>query len=315
MAIPRTWSGSIDQTDLAPNIVLPLTVFQPGALAPSRIGHQAINKSGSSIPLGSLVYVNGWDTASGFSTIALAASGVQGARAQFMVLGAYVNGLLVPGAIANNAVGALGVQITLTGQNTNAGNVGDPIYRSATPGAYTLTKPTLTFVQQVGNITVKSATVGMVNMEVFQNAPFIQIGANELIANLAADRPQSSRLIAVTGTTKIPIVIGKTGSVGGFRLSPIDALAASDTNYISFSVVNVTQSNTMTLDNAGGRNTTKATGGAAIVADTAYSILPVTPPSALLTVAVGDQLNLICAVTGTLANTVYLAFSAGEVVT
>lgn len=55
----------------------------------------------------------------------------------------------------------------ITGANTNAGAVGDPVYLSdATAGGWTLTKPTATDkVQIVGRIAVKSATVGVIEIQ------------------------------------------------------------------------------------------------------------------------------------------------------
>ncbi len=306
--IPRTEFGGdflVRAADMDP--LAAINSMAPATFLPSKIGLPYINKTGSTINAGQLLYVSGQDATSGLPSVSLAVNNVQGAFAKFVA----------QAAVLNNAQGLMGEQFTLTGQNTNAGNVGDMVYLSSTPGGYTLTKPgsgAFTFAQVVGRILVKSASVGQVDLALFYNLSPIAIGANELSANLVLERPQGSRLIATTGTTKIPILVVKTGVVSGLRVSPVDALATSDTNYISFSVVNVTQSNTMSLDNTGGRNTTKATGGAALVADTAYGITPLTPPNALMNVTAGDQINLICAVTGTLANTVYAAFSVGQVV-
>lgn len=68
------------------------------------------------------------------------------------------------------AGGASGARVTwydvgeLTGQNTNSGNVGDPVYLSGTAGGWSLTIPTGAeeVPQQVGVVTVKSATVGKI---------------------------------------------------------------------------------------------------------------------------------------------------------
>lgn len=85
----------------------------------------------------------------------------------------------------------------------------------------------------------------------------------------------------------------------------VDALATSDTNYITFGLTNLGQagagSNAMLA--ASDANTTKATGGTALAANTKRS-LTLHGTAGNLAVAAGDRLRFAPAGTGTLANTV-----------
>lgn len=111
--------------------------------------------------------------------------------------------------------------------------------------------------------------------------------------------------IATTGNTDAYIIVAETGTVAGIDFSGVDALAASDTNYITWTVVNLGQAgagSTAVLA-ATDANTTKATGGTALSANTKRS-LTLNATAANLVVTAGDRLRLRAAATGTLANTV-----------
>lgn len=304
MPIPRWWSGQIDQTDLSPNIALPSTVFAAASLLPSRIGLPFINKSGGTIAAGALLYVSGRDATSGLPSVSLAVNNVQGARAQW----------IAQAAVLNNAQGLMGLQFLLTLQNTNAGNVGDPVYLSATPGGYTLTKPgsaATTFAQEVGRITVKNASTGMINLEALQGSVPILFGANEMAPNLLADRPQVPFTIATTATTESPpIIVPKNGVIGGFRLSFLTALAINGTNFVTLSVNNRTTAKLLTQP-AAGNNTN--TGGTAISQYSPY-ILTVTATPADLACSANDVVTCTAVVTGTLGGVLAGTFSIGYIV-
>jgi hypothetical protein len=87
--------------------------------------------------------------------------------------------------------------------------------------------------------------------------------------------------------------------------SGVDALAASDTNYITFTITNLgtSGSGTAAMLAATDANTTKSTGGTALTAN-ALRVLTLNATAANLVVSAGDRLRLRAAVTGTLANTV-----------
>jgi hypothetical protein len=85
----------------------------------------------------------------------------------------------------------------------------------------------------------------------------------------------------------------------------VDALAASDTNYITFGITNLGQAGagSTAMLAASDANTTKATGGTALSANTKRT-LAINATPANLAVAAGDRLRIGPVGTGTLANTV-----------
>lgn len=111
--------------------------------------------------------------------------------------------------------------------------------------------------------------------------------------------------IATTGDTDEYLIVPKTGKITGMDFSGIDALAANDTNYLTWSVTNLGQdgAGSTAILAATDPNTTKATGGTALAANTKRS-LTLHGTAANLDVTVGDRLRIRAAATGTLANTV-----------
>ena len=114
-----------------------------------------------------------------------------------------------------------------------------------------------------------------------------------------------SATITTTGNTDTYIIAPINGTLIEVDFSGVDALAANDTNYITFSITNLGQdgAGTTALLAATDANTTKATGGSAISANTKRS-LTLNTTSGNTQVAVGDRLRIRAAATGTLANTV-----------
>lgn len=111
--------------------------------------------------------------------------------------------------------------------------------------------------------------------------------------------------IAATGNTDEYIIVPKSGKLTGIDFSGIEALAANDTNYITFSVTNLGQAGagSTALLAATDPNTTKATGGSALVANGKRS-LTLHGTEANLDVVAGDRLKIRAAATGTLASTI-----------
>lgn len=111
--------------------------------------------------------------------------------------------------------------------------------------------------------------------------------------------------IATTGNSDVYVVADAAGVLTSARFSGTDALAASDTNYITFSFTNLgtTGSGSAAMLAATDANTTKTTGGTALTAN-ASRALTLNGTAANLIVAVGDRIRIRAAVTGTLANTV-----------
>lgn len=111
--------------------------------------------------------------------------------------------------------------------------------------------------------------------------------------------------IATTGNTDVYVIVPEAGQLDSIDFSSIDALAANDTNYVTFSVVNLGQggSGSTAMLAATNPNTTKATGGAALTAN-ARRQLALNGTPANLNVAAGDKLRIRMAVTGTLGSAV-----------
>jgi hypothetical protein len=110
--------------------------------------------------------------------------------------------------------------------------------------------------------------------------------------------------IATTGNTDEYVLAPEDGDLDSIDFSGIDALAKSDTNYLTFSVTNLGQAgagSTVMLA-ASDANTTKVA-GTALVANGKRS-LTLSGTLANLKVTAGDRLRIRAAATGTLANTV-----------
>jgi hypothetical protein len=111
--------------------------------------------------------------------------------------------------------------------------------------------------------------------------------------------------IATTGNSDAYVIAQTAGTITSAIFSGVDALTANDTNYITFSITNLGQAGagSAALLAATDANTTKATGGTALAANTARS-LTLNGTAANLVVASGDRLRIRAAASGTLANTV-----------
>ena len=111
--------------------------------------------------------------------------------------------------------------------------------------------------------------------------------------------------IATTGATSEYVIAGKSGTLVGIDFSSLAALAASDTNYITFSVVNLGQAGagSTAMLAATDANTTKATGGAALIANSKRQLTLHGTPANLVVVE-GDRLQIIATATGTLVGAV-----------
>lgn len=96
-----------------------------------------------------------------------------------------------------------------------------------------------------------------------------------------------------------------SGNIIAVDFSGTNALAASDTNYITWSLTNLGQSGSgsAAILDAVDANTTKATGGSALSADTKRTFT-LTLTGNNTQVIQGDRIRIRATVTGTLANTV-----------
>jgi len=116
---------------------------------------------------------------------------------------------------------------------------------------------------------------------------------------------QQGATIATTGNSDVFMIAPAAGVLSSAVFSGVDALAANDTNYITFSITNLGQAGagSAAMLAATDANTTKATGGTAIAANTVRT-LTLNGTAANLVVASGDRIRIRATVSGTLANTV-----------
>jgi hypothetical protein len=98
--------------------------------------------------------------------------------------------------------------------------------------------------------------------------------------------------IATTSTTDEYIIAAKTGKLVSAKLNSLSGLATDNTNYATFSITNLGQAGagTAVMLAATDANTTKTTGGSALVANTPRS-LTLTSTTADLSVTEGDVLR------------------------
>lgn len=111
--------------------------------------------------------------------------------------------------------------------------------------------------------------------------------------------------IATTGATDEYVVVPEAGSLQSVEVVPLVALTANDTNYITWTIVNLGQAGagSTAMLAVSNPNTTKATGGVGLAINTKRA-LTVHGTAANLVVAAGDLLKITATATGTLANTV-----------
>jgi hypothetical protein len=116
---------------------------------------------------------------------------------------------------------------------------------------------------------------------------------------------QGGNISTAAANYDIYVIAESDGTLALADFSGVDALATSNTNYITFSITNLGQAGTGTtaMLAATAANTTQTTGGTALSANARRS-LTLNGTAANLIVVAGDRLRLRAAVTGTLANSV-----------
>ena len=132
-----------------------------------------------------------------------------------------------------------------------------------------------------------------------------QVRYHDLFGNSLSEVPVISATIATTGNTDCYIIAPISGVLISVDFSGVDALATNDTNYITWTITNLGQAGagTTAMLGAVNGNTTKATGGVALSANTKRSLIISVAINAM-NVIEGDRLLIRAAVTNTLANTV-----------
>jgi hypothetical protein len=126
-------------------------------------------------------------------------------------------------------------------------------------------------------------------------------------SNVFKGDTQQARLasIATTGNSDTYMIAPQDGVIVGAMYSGSSVLAASDTNFVTWSITNLGQAGagSTAILAATDANTTKATGGTALAADARRNLV-LNATAANLVVARGDRLRIRAAATGTLANAV-----------
>lgn len=107
--------------------------------------------------------------------------------------------------------------------------------------------------------------------------------------------------ITTTGAVSAYVPAPCTGKLVSGKVSFTESQAANDTNYSTYGLSNLSNSATAMLA-ASNANTTKATGGAALVANTPRSLTPHGTAANLL-VTQGDRLQFTSTASGTLTGT------------
>ena len=191
------------------------------------------NGTGAQIDAGDLIHVMGYNAANTALEVELADADT----------GAKPADLIANANIANAATGAAVQAYTLTSLNTSAGSVGDPVYLSATAGAWTLTAPTGAdqVAQVVGFVTIDHASTGAV---LFRTDVLINpetIGTS----SLQDDAVSLAKLAAITRGSMI---------VGGAANAPTALDAKTDKQILvgdGTDLASVALSGDVTITNAG----------------------------------------------------------------
>ncbi len=235
---------------------------------------EVANKTGSNIAAGKMVYISGYDATLDRPTITLADKDTSAKVAQFVT----------KSIIVNNKKGYVYEKFELTGQNTNAGNVGDPVYLSDS-GAWTLSAPTGAdmVVQIVGFVTVKSATVGKIL--------FLLTPRNVTVIGTSGLQADSITTAKVPASTIIETDIGADVDIK-YTVYSAGALAEGDLLHISgFNVAN----NCFVVEKADGDNkpaqlvaVAANAGGVTSIAQMYYDLIDVNTDGA----TVGDPVYL-----------------------
>jgi len=151
-------------------------------------------------------------------------------------------------------------------------------------------------------------TVKRTGQEFYQPAQVSSIPTEQLsYFNIFGETPSGlnteGKTVATTGNTDWYIIAPIAGRLTEADFSPGEALAASDTNYITFTITNLGRdgAGTTVLLAATDANTTKATGGTALSADTVRELVITATYN---NIQRGDRLRIRAAVTNTLANDV-----------
>lgn len=246
----------------------------------------------------------------GATTIPLTSANVLVGNASNLAAPVAVSGII---ALSNAGVAS----IPLTSANILVGNGSNVAAGVAVSGVVAIDNTGATTIPLtsanilVGNGSNLAAPVAMSADATMANTGAVTIANGAVtrtkMSEAAGSKGQTARpaTIATTGTTSEYMIVEETGSLASIEFSGVDALATSDTNYITFAITNLGQAGagSTAMLAATDANTTKATGGSAISANTKRSLTR-HGTAANLDVVAGDRLKIDAVVTNTLANSI-----------
>jgi len=191
----------------------------------------------------------------------------------------------------------------ILGRATAGAGVAEEIAVTGTGSVVLATSPTLvtpllgTPTSGVATNITGLPTAGLVDAAVTRTKQSAPSGSKSIV--------KEGTTIATTGAISEYIIAPEAGSLSSIEINPLVALATSDTNYITWTVVNLGQdgAGTTAMLAVVDANTTKATGGTALAINTKRA-LTVHGTGANLVVAQGDKIQIVATASGTLANTV-----------
>lgn len=273
-----------------------------GAVYPDNMGLAVWNATGSTITAGQSVYVSGYNVANSLPQVSLAVNNTAGTSATFIATASIANG--ASGVVRRHWLSSANL-------NTGGSTVGNPVYLDSTAGGWTLTVPSASNkrVQVIGRVVVVDAAVGQIDFDLSGNSSTVvssvdlapgAVGTAQLsfaYTVLRLSIPMGT-IATAAGTYEGIFVTPYAGTISGIHFVSSDALAASDTNYITLAGINKQGgAGSTALLTAVPTNTTKATGGQAVAAYTWNNLA-----GTGATCAVSDVLSFTATVTGTLAN-------------
>jgi len=130
-----------------------------------------------------------------------------------------------------------------------------------------------------------------------------QVNYDDLFGESPSNLNTEAQIIPTTGTIDWYVIAPINGRLTEVDFSGLVALAANDTNYITFGIVNLERdgAGTGNLLSTGDENTTKATGGSALAINTLRELVI---SATYNNIQRGDRLRIRATMTNTLANTV-----------
>jgi hypothetical protein len=152
------------------------------------------NETGGTLAKGTLVYISGYSATYRRVLVAKADADDPAKQATHVL----------DHAVSNNSNSFMVVEALIGGLNTSSfATVGDPAYVSATAGEFTATAPVgpAQFVQKVGQVKVKSATVGVIHFQTLFTLE--RVGSNflnESAVRYAETSLTNAQMLALRGT-------------------------------------------------------------------------------------------------------------------